>query len=214
MNTFHLCFNLFACRCKGTALYRLHNKEWHIVFPKHLIQSSGLDQRIVPVSIVHLDLDNFDLRMLGENLVKQLRRSVEGETKVFDQSLFFFLLGPVKTVVFHIAVIVCAVLDTVQQVIIKVACSGARELIVENAVTAFDALVHHPLRKFGCQSKAFSRMTLYQRFFHDALRFSAAVHIGGVKIVHSGGKVRINHFTDLLQIQFSVLLRKAHHAKS
>ena len=91
---------------------------------------------------------------------------------------------------------------------------GARELIVENAVTAFDALVHHPLRKFGCQSKAFSRMTLYQRFFHDALRFSAAVHIGGVKIVHSGGKVRIDHFTDLLQIQFSVLLRKAHHAKS
>lgn len=57
-------------------------------------------------------------------------------------------------------------------------------------------------------------MTLYQRFFHDALRFSAAVHIGGVKIVHSGGKVRIDHFTDLLQIQFSVLLRKAHHAKS
>ena len=59
MNTFHLCFNLFACRCKGTALYRLYNKERHIVFPKHLIQTSGLDQRIVPVSIVHLDLDNF-----------------------------------------------------------------------------------------------------------------------------------------------------------
>lgn len=81
---------------QGTALYRLHNKERHIVFPKHLIQTSGLDQRIVPVSIVHLDLDNFNLRMLGENLVKQLRRSVEGETKVFDQSLFFFFLAQLK----------------------------------------------------------------------------------------------------------------------
>lgn len=34
--------------------------------------------------------------MLGENLVKQLRRSVEGETKVFDQSLFFFFLAQLK----------------------------------------------------------------------------------------------------------------------
>ena len=49
---------------------------------------------------------------------------------------------------------------------------------------------------------------------NNPLGVSVVVGIGGVKIVHSGGKVRIDHFTDLLQIQFSVLLRKAHHAKS
>ena len=86
--------------------------------------------------------------------------------------------------------------------------SGTREAL------AYDSLKQNGDEGFYARFSSTEMMLLYQRFFHDTLRFSAAVHIGGVKIVHSGGKVRIDHFTDLLQIQFSVLLRKAHHAKS
>ena len=53
-----------------------------------LIAFPGLNCRIIEVRIVKLDLDDFDLRILRLDLLKDLRAVMERNSKVADLPLF------------------------------------------------------------------------------------------------------------------------------
>ena len=104
-----------------------------------LIAGPGLNPLAVPVQIVDLQLDKFQLRVLGQDFVQQRGVAVEGEAGAPDQALLLFVHQPAKAVqVFKL--LVRAAVYAVKQVVVKIAGSGLFKLLVENIVPALQGV--------------------------------------------------------------------------
>ena len=96
-----------------------------------------MNDLVVPVSIVELDLYEFDLRVLVQNLYEKLRSAVIREAQVLYLALFPFLYAPVEAVVLLICIVVISVLNTVKKVKIEEINSTSFELLIEDLVPVF-----------------------------------------------------------------------------
>ncbi len=57
------------------------------MFAGDLVAEPGLNDVALPIAIVYLELNKFHLRVLVEQILQQIRRVVEREADMFDQSL-------------------------------------------------------------------------------------------------------------------------------
>ncbi|EJW99641.1 hypothetical protein EVA_12253, partial [gut metagenome] len=62
----------------------------------HLVDLAGVDPGALPVEVVELELHELHLRVDGEDLVQQVRRVVEREAHVADESPLLLLQQPVE----------------------------------------------------------------------------------------------------------------------
>ena len=96
-----------------------------------------MNDLVVPVSVVELDLNELDLRMLVQHLYEKLRSAVIREAQVLYLALFPFLYAPVEAIVLLICIVVISVFNAVEQIEIKEINSASFELLIEDLVPVF-----------------------------------------------------------------------------
>ena len=84
----------------------------------------GFDARILPVSVVDLQLNEFHIRVLGQQFFQKFRVGMERETVVLDDALRFQFFYIIPEVIIFIFLIIES-LYRVQEIVIKVARIGS-----------------------------------------------------------------------------------------
>ena len=84
---------------------------------------AGSNARIVPVRVVDLELDKFNVRMVREKFIQKGRVRMEREAVVPDQPFLLLFFYKIPEMIF-IVVLVISPLQRVQEIIIEVAGSG------------------------------------------------------------------------------------------
>ena len=180
---------------------------------KNVVQPARPYNGVFPVGIVQLDLDEFDLGMGVKRLFKVFRTAVEGETEMPDLPLRLLLQCPVIAPEPFIGIAVVSVLYGMQQIKIEIFQTAALQLLRKNAVPV-RFLLQLPCRQLGGDHEAVSGIALCQRLFDSLFGMTVMVNIGGVKVIHPGIKIGVCHTADLVDVDFPVLLRQAHQAKT
>ena len=202
--------------CQGAALDRLHDHHRLSVLDRRLIAGPGLYPLALPVQVVDLELHEFHLRVLREDLVQQLGGAVEGEAGVLHQSLGLLVQQPAEAVellVFGIA----AGFDAVEQVVVEVARPGLLQLVVEDPVPVLQGIEKAAVQLRG-QREAVPGVAVHQRRLCDPLAGEAVVHDGGVEVGEALFDEPVDHLLDLLDVHGGVVVRvgqrHAHQAES
>ena len=125
---------------ESAALAGFHDDDRNVSVRKNLIELAGMDQRIIPVSVVQLDLYELDLRVAVYDLNEELRCAVIRETEVPDLALFPLLDTPVEAVVFTICIVVVAVFNAVKEIVIEVVDAASFELLIKDLVPVFERM--------------------------------------------------------------------------
>ena len=89
-----LAFEFGSKISERSSLYGLHDDHGDITAVKDLIEFSRSYNRVVPVGIVELDLNELSLGMSIENFLEELGSTVERESKVPYLALFLLLESP------------------------------------------------------------------------------------------------------------------------
>ena len=167
----------------------------------HLVHALGVNPGAVPVQVVDLQLDELHLRVLGEDLVQQLRVVVVGEARVLYQALGLFLQQPVKAVEL-LELVVDVPLDAVEQVVVEIPGAGLFQLGVEDLVPVLQG-VEEPGVELGGQGKALPGVAVHQGRFGGAFAGKGVVHPGGVKIGEALLQEQVHHLFQLFQVHFA-----------
>ena len=124
--------------CELAAFAGLHDDDRNIALCEDLIELAGVNDLVVPVSVVELDLYELDLRVIVYDLNEEFGRAVERETEVLDLAFFPLLNSPVEAVILNVCVVVVAVFDAVQKIEIEVVDAAPFELLIEDLVAVFE----------------------------------------------------------------------------
>ena len=170
-------------------------------------------ERIVPVSIVQLDLDELNLRVLVEDLFEQSGCAVVRKSEVLDLAFFPLLNTPIETIVLLVCIVVVAVFNAVEKVEIEIVHTASVELFFEDLIPVFKRM-YAPRRKLCCECERISRMALYDSFLYCLFGVAAVINIRGIEISESGIEIRVYHFADFVEINDSVSFRQPHKTKT
>ena len=130
-----------------------------------------------------------------------------------DFPFSFLLHGPFPAVQSVIGIAVPAVLHGMQQIEVEIVQPAAIKLFIENAIPIF-FLAHAPGGQLGGDHETVPRITLRQRILNGFFGITAMIHIGRVKIIHAGFHIGVHHPADVIQVDFSILLRQPHEAEA
>ena len=124
--------------CELAAFAGLHDDDRNIALCEDLIELAGVNDLVVPVSVVELDLYELDLRVIVYDLNEEFGCAVERETEVLYLAFCPFLYAPVEAVVLNVSIVVVAVFDAVQKIEIEVVDAAPFELLIEDLVAVFE----------------------------------------------------------------------------
>ena len=203
---------LYFIRRRGevTAFYRLHNGNQLSVFPRDLIVCSGGYFRVFPVSVVNLQLDEINLRMHGQQLVKQCRRAVKRKANVSDQAFFLLLVHKIPQMELVISLIV-VFLQRMKQVIIKIAGACSFQTGIK-LLLGGSFCCGNPGVQLCRQCIRVTGMAFDQSLSDSC--FGTRINKGGIKVSKSGIQKQIDHDLDLLNIDYKTPPGKTHQAKA
>ena len=182
---------------EDAALDRLHYNDRLAVFLADLIVQAGIDARVLPVGIVDLQLDEFHIRMLLQQFLKELGIGMEGEAVMTDQALCLELLYEIPEMVIIVFLDVAA-LQRVQQIVIEITGAAAIQADLDLLLGCFLAVDVRRAHQLAGDSIGFAGITLDQRFLHRFL--AAGVHIGGIEIGAAGFDEAVDHDLDLFNV--------------
>ena len=149
----------------------------------YLIAAARLYPLALPVKIVELELYEFNLRVIRQHTIQQLRLVMIGKSRVPYQSFRLLLLQPLKA--FELLVLDdLFLIDRMQQVIVKVACARLFKLLVEYLVSAFKGveIFRMQLRR---QCEALSGMAVYECLLRRILALKSHIHPRGIEVCKS-----------------------------
>ena len=89
------------------ALDGLHNENRLAVFAADFVALSGLDLIVLKIHIVKLDLNHFDFRVLGQNVVQNLGAVMERHAEMTNLAFLLQLQGNFKGIAALISLFVC-----------------------------------------------------------------------------------------------------------
>ena len=206
------CFCIIRKICETAAADRFHDDHRFSVLSADFIAFSGLNRRVIIVDIVELELYHLDLRILGEDLVKDLRTVMERDSKMADLSFFLEFQCRLIRMTFLELFELFNILG-MHQVKVKILHSTAFQLGLKKRA---DILFF--FEEISCQlireNIAFSRVTARQAVFDRKLTFSADITVCCIKIIKSLFQEIINHLTDLFLVHLFPDHRETHTAKS
>ena len=163
---------------------------------------AGSNAWVIPVGIVYLELNEVDIGVIGEQLFKESGVSVERKAVVLYQTLCFKLLYKVPDVVFVVFLVVAA-LESVEQIIVKIACACSFKAGVELLLCALFIVARLPCAQLGAEGVAFSRVPFNESFSCDLLRLAVVIDKSGVKVSSACCHETIDHFAGLVNVYLS-----------
>ena len=182
----------------------------------HFHAATRLHNRAFPIKVVHLQLHEFHLGMVGEYAIKRLGAIVHGEADVADQAVLLGLLCevPHPPIVEDLRALSTHV---VQQVEIDVV--GSQPLKRRGQIRLRRLLVGTcPGKTFRGDGVGLARVARDERFPEGLLGCAVVVDERGIEVVPAAGQVGIDHLLDMLDIDcggvFRVGLRQAHAAEA
>ena len=195
------------------ALDRLHHGVRHPVPLGDLdIEARGDVGIVVPVGIVHLQLDEVDVGVLGKQALEALGTRMEREAPVADDALLLEAADPVPQAVVVIGLLV-VVLHGMQQVVVEVVGAQALQARLELPLDLLGRGVAEPRVGLAAQGVAVARVALDQRLARGLL--GAGVDVGRVKVGEARVQEAVHHVADLRHVDGAVLqLGQAHEAKA
>jgi hypothetical protein len=133
------------------------------------VETGGHVGIVVPVSVVDLQLDEVDIRVLRQEALEAVRARMERETPVTDDALLLQTAYPVPQLVLVVDVVV-VVLDSVEQIEVQVV--GAQTLEARRELTLYlvSRGVAQPCVGLAAEGVATARVTLHQRLACGLLR--------------------------------------------
>ena len=99
-----------------------------------------MNDLVVPVSVVELDLDELDLRMLVQHLYEKLRSAVIREAQVLYLALFPLPDAPVEAVVLYLCIVIISVFNAVKKIKIEVINAASFELLIKDLVPVLERM--------------------------------------------------------------------------
>ena len=136
--------------------------------------------------------------MLCKNLVQQLRRGVEGDTRRYHQTLLLLIFQPAKTIELFI-LRQAAGLYTVEHIIVEIFHAGLAELLVKDGVSVLQA-VEEAVMQLAGQGEFVPGIAAGEHLLHRGLALETAVHPGGVKVSKALFNEQVYHLLDLLHV--------------
>ena len=182
----------------------------------HLHAPAAFVHRVVPVQVVHLQLHEFHLRVIGEQRIQGVGAVVHREADVADLARGF-LLGheiPHAVLVEHGRARVAHVM---QQVEVDVVGAQARKRGVQACLRCL-GVGQRPGQAFRGQRIAFARVPFHQGLAQRDLGSALVVHVGGVEVGAARFQERIHHLAELRDVDalhvIRVGKRQAHASES
>ena len=151
-----------------------------------------MNDRIVPVDVVELDLNELHFRVLVEDLYKELRCAVIGETEVPDLAFCLLLDSPIEAVVLLVDLIVVSILNAVEEIEIEEVNAASVKLLIEELVPILQGM-YEPRRKLCSERERISRMTLNDGFLYCLLGVAAVIYICGIEISKTCFQIAVRH---------------------
>ena len=178
--------------------------------------AARLHDRIVPIEVIRLKLDEIHFGMRRQQGVERLCAVMHGKADVADFSLGFHFAHEIPHVVFVEFRRACAA-DVVQQVIVDVVDAEALEGRFEIRLRG-TCVGRGPGKAFRRDGIGFTRVAIHERFAQCAFRGAVMVYEGGVEIRPASLDERIDHAFEMLDVDarriVSVEQRQAHAAES
>ena len=191
---FKLFFQIGPQAGESTSLDRLHDDHWNAALVQNIVECPRANNLVIPVGIIELNLNEFDFGVCIQNLLQVCGTTVEGETEVADLAGCFLFDSPIVTIQAFIRFAVAAILHGMKQIKVKVINAAALKLFVKDAVpVGFTS--HAPCGKLCGKHETLAGIAFGDGVLDDALRHSAVIDIGRVKVVHTGSHIGIHHLT-------------------
>ena len=194
------------------ALYRLHDDDGLAVLAADLVALPGFYGGVLVIDVVKLNLDDFNLGIFGEDLIKNLGFIVEGNAEMAN-----FSLVPQRHDRFigvHLLVLGKQILILgVHQVKIEIIYAAGFQLLLEEGTDVLVFLNVVAGQLVG-QNVRLPGITGSQALFQRDLALAVKIAVGGVKIVEAVREKHVHHFGGFFKIHFLALHGKAHTAKT
>ena len=197
---------------QSSSLDRLHDDHLSAVLYGNVVALLALNSGIVVIKIVYLKLNCLYLGLLGQDLVKYIRRVVERHCYMLDLSLSVMLVHRFKRLAALMLFIRVSV-ERMEKIKIKIFNSAYLKLLLKERTNLLLGL-EKPIRKLVCQNVLTSVVTLCQAFSDCLFALTVYISVRCVKIVKSRGNKGVYHTVDLGGVHLSVLHRQAHTAKA
>ena len=197
---------------KASAFYRLHNKHRLVVLTTDFVAFFTLYCRVLIIQIVKLDLNHFDLRILGKDRIQNFCSVVEGNSHMFYFSFFFQCKSS----------LVCMALFKVfkdlrtlcmHQIIIKILYSTGFQLLLKKRTDIF-LFLEIEICQFIGKNKLISFMSVSEACLNSFLTFSLKITMSSIKVVKPILQKIIYHLFGLLDIHFITVHWKSHVTKN
>ena len=194
------------------AFHRLHDDDWLAMLAAHVIAFAAFDAFVFIIQIIELQLHEFHLRMIRENLVQNRRLVVERQPHMADLALRLQLQRRLIRVAFLVVIVVVAVLR-MHQVEVEIIDAANLQLLVKHHA---DVLLRLEIafRQLVGQEIFFTRITAGQTMLQRLLATAADIAVRRVEVVETTFDKQIRHAADLLQIDLPVLHGETHAAKA
>ena len=194
------------------ALDGLHDDGRLTEFAADLQALAGLDGRIVPVDVIELNLHNLNLRILGQDLIQDVRLIVEGDAEMADlalrQQLQRRFIRADFLVLTEAVLVLC-----VHQVIIEIINAAGCQLCIEQRTHVLRIRNKVAGELIG-QDVAFTGIAAGQAVAQGRFALAAEVAVRRVEIVEAVCKERVYHPAGQLLVHLAVLHGQAHTAKA
>ena len=182
------------------------------MLPADLIAFPGLYFVILKIHIIELDLNHFNFRMIGQNLIQSLRGIVERHAQMTD---FSFLLqfqcdfkGSCAFILLH-----AGSAEGVHQIEVKVFHTAGIQLLLEQRTDVL-FLLEVVGRQLVGQNVPVPGITGRQTFFDGQFTFSVDVAVSGIKVIETVFQEHVHHPGGLRNIYFICDHGKAHITKT
>ena len=177
-----------------------------------LVAGLALDGGVFIVQVVKLELNDFDLGILRQDLVQELRGIVKGQPYMANLSLGFqlegLLIGPALLVV-----VVVLLALSMHQVKVKIVHTAVRQLRLKQRAhirLGFEKTAGELVR----QQVALSGVAACQAGAQGRLRPAVQIATGHVKIVKASGQEFIHHAAGLGNVDLIPLHWQTHKAEA
>ena len=150
------------------------------MFPGDLIAFPRSDPGTLPVQIVDLELNELHFGMVRQDTVEKLGCIMEGKPDMADVTRLFLIFQKTEAVQ-PFVLLKTLRLQTVQEIIIKIACSGFSQLFTEHSIPVF-FLLNKILMQLRCKQKRTAGMSARKTFPHDLFTHEIVIIPGCVKI--------------------------------
>ena len=125
-------------------------------------ERAGLYRRTIPVRVIDLKLHELRIRMLGQDLIQQLRPGVERESPVADFAGRFHFLHEIPQPILIVNFVII-ILDRMEQVVVKIACAGALKADLQLLLRILFGRMSEESVELGRKGKTVPWITLDQR---------------------------------------------------